>query len=185
MASLVLHFAIKPLAGQRPIAFYSSNRYVERARGVFDSEPAEKAALNYRRQSRIDMLEAAQCLVQVRQCIRLLVGKVQMSTAFTKKVERHDGRITTALGCTLISRVVAEYLAHRHRRDPEEVNARARAEVIDVYKLEVRFVDEGSRAQGGFAIPVTALPVGDGAELIVDNREQSFERGSVAILEIA
>ena len=108
-----------------------------------------------------------------------------MGDAFAKEVKRNYWQTTTAFGGTLISRVVAEYLAHRHRRDPEEVNARAGAEVIDVYKLQVRFVDESSRVKCDIAVPVAALPVGDGSEFIVDNREQSFERGSVALLKIA
>ena len=99
--------------------------------------------------------------------------------------ERNSLQETPALGAQMPTGVVHHDAPHGNRSHSQEVLSvvPGRSRLID--QLEVRLVDERSRAQRSPVSLTAELAVREAAQLLVDDREDAIQHGLVAFADLA
>ena len=150
------------------------------AADLFDRQPSEKSPLDDATLTRvhlfqllpgpieIERIDGVDCIGLRRHCL----------------VERNRDAAAAALFAASPTGVIDDDAAHQCRGDREEVSAVLPVHVALSEQLDVGLADYGCRLQAIVPPFAGKMAGGDGAQLVVDERDQTLERVLAALLPL-
>ena len=166
---------MEPRFGQSPITHHGDRRHSQRFGRLFNAQPSKIPQFSDPAFTLIERRQNSQSIIQSNQVFRSLIRHGQ------PLIKRHSQLSTTAFCVVPLASIVNQNHPHHLGCHGEEVSAVPPAHLSFIDQLQIRFVYQvrGLQSMTGAFVPESAP--GEAAQLLIDQRRQSVERGSLSV----